>query len=123
MAASDILAKVKAKLAKASAKVGDGSSLVYLNQKSRGAGDPTSPPTENVTPILLVDAIVKTYNLKLIDNDLIRGGDIQLISNGEVAINQNDEIDVNGKIYAVIAVEVKSPANVPFAYLSQLRAQ
>jgi hypothetical protein len=123
MAAGDILAKVKSGLSKASAKVGDGSSLVYLNQKNRGSGDPTSPPTENITQLLLPNAIVKSYDTKLIDNDLIRGGDIQLVTDGDNVISQNDEVDVNGKIYAVIAVDIKSPSNVPLAYISQLRAQ
>jgi hypothetical protein len=124
MAGIDIANKVKSGLNKASVKTGDGTSTIYLNKKVYSAGgSPLSPPTETVTPILLVDAITKNIDKKLIDNDLILGGDINLVSNGDVEIVQNDEIDINGKIYAVIAVDVKKPSNVPLAYISQLRAQ
>lgn len=123
MAGLDIDAKVKAGLLKASVKTGDGSSAIYVNKKTYTAGTPVSPGVETVTPVLLVNAIVKSYSTKLIDNDLIRGGDIELVSNGDVEILQNDEIDVNGKIYAAVNVEIKKPSNVPLAYISQLRAQ
>ena len=120
----DIANKVKRGLMKASVKTGDGTSAIYLNKKVySGGGSPLNPPTETVTPILLVDALVKNYDRKLIDNDLIRGGDVRLISNGDVEIVENDEIDLNGKIYAVIAIEVCRPSNVNLAYTSQLRAQ
>lgn len=123
MAGVDIQNKVKSCLAKAGIKTGDGTSAIYLNKKVRTAGDPVTPPTETVTPILLVDAILQSYDEKLIDNDLIRGGDKRLVSNGDVEIVQNDEIDVNGEIHAVISVIVKNPSNVPLAYISQLRRQ
>jgi hypothetical protein len=123
MAGNDIANKVKSGLNKASVKTGDGTSAIYLNKKVRTAGTPITPPTEVITPILLVDAITKNIDKKLIDNDLIRGGDINLVSNGDIEIVQNDEIDINGKIYAVEAVDVKKPSNVPLAYISQLRAQ
>ena len=123
MAGIDIANKVKSGLNKATVKTGDGTSAIYLNKKVRTAGNPITPPTEVVTPILLVDAITKSIDKKLIDNDLIRGGDISLVSNADVEIVQNDEIDINGKIYAVVSVDVKRPSNVPLAYISQLRAQ
>ena len=123
MAGVDIANKVKGGLRKAQVKTGDGSALIYLNKKVRTAGDPINPPTETVTPILLVDAMIQSYDRKLIDNDLIRGGDKKLVCNGDVDIVQNDEIDVNGVIHAVIDVDVKKPANVPLAYIAQLRKQ
>jgi hypothetical protein len=123
MAGQDIANKVKSGLLKAGVKTGNGTSTIYLNKKVYSAGNPINPPTETVTPILLVDAIIKDFNKSLIDNDLIRGGDKQLVCNGDIAIVQNDEINVNGKIHAVIAVDVKMPANVPLAYIAQLRAQ
>lgn len=119
----DIQNKVKAGLAKAGIKTGDGSSAICVNKKSYTAGTPITPPVETVTPILLVDAIVKSYNTYLIDNDLIRGGDKQLVCNGDIEILQNDEISVNGKIHSVIAVDVKKPSNVALAYIAQIRAQ
>jgi hypothetical protein len=123
MAGVDIQNKVKAGLRKATIKTGDGTSLIYLNKKVRTAGTPITPPTETVTPILLVDAIVKQYDRKLIDNDLIRGGDKRLVVNGDVDIVQNDEVDVNGIIHAVIDVEVCKPSNVSLAYQVQIRRQ
>jgi hypothetical protein len=123
MAGNDIANKVKAGLNKASVKTGDGSSAIYLNKKVYSAGDPINPPTETVTKILLINAITKTINKYLIDDDLIRSGDISLVSNGDVEILQNDEIDINGKIYAVISVDIKKPSNVPLAYISQIRSQ
>ena len=87
------------------------------------SGTPLSPPTEVVTPVLLVDAIVKDYDRKLIDNDLIQGGDKRLICNGDIDIVANDEIDVNGIIHAVIDVQVCKPSNVALAYQVQIRRQ
>ena len=124
MSGLDISNKVKAGLLKAGIKTGDGSSAIYLNQKGYSAGGtPLSPPTEVVTPVLLVDAIVKDYDRKLIDNDLIQGGDKRLICNGDVDIVANDEIDVNGIIHAVIDVQVCKPSNVALAYQVQIRRQ
>lgn len=123
MGGLDIANKVKSGLLKAGVKTGNGTNTVYLNSKVVTPGTPMSPGTVTVTPILLVDAIVKSFNRNLIDNDLIRGGDKQLVSNGDVAINQNDEIDINGVIHIVISVDVKNPSNVPLAYIAQVRRQ
>ena len=123
MAGADIVGKVKRGLLKATVKTGDGTSTVYLNSKSYTAGDPINPPVVTITPVLLVDAIVKNYSRNLIDNDLIQSGDKMLVSNGDISISQNDEINVNGNIYIVINVDVKEPSNVPLAYISQLRSQ
>jgi len=123
MAGIDIANKVKSGLLKASVKTGDGTNTAYLNSKSVTAGTPVSPGVVTVTQILLVDAIVKSFNRNLIDDDLIRGGDKQLVSNGDVAIVQNDEIDINVVIHIVISVDVKKPSNVPLAYISQVRRQ
>lgn len=123
MAGLDISSKVKAGLLKANVKTGNGSNAIYLNKKTTTPGTPINPGTEVITPILLVDAIIKNFDKKLIDNDLILGGDKQVVSNGDVEIIQNDELSINGKIHAVIAVDVKSPSNVPLAYIAQVRAQ
>ena len=123
MSGLDIATKVKLGLLKAAIRTGNGSSAIYLNQKTSSPGTPLVPSVETVTPILLVDAIVKQFNKKLIDNDLIRGGDKELIINGDIEIVQNDEIDVNGKIHIVINVIDCNPSNVALAYRVQIRAQ
>lgn len=124
MAGIDISNKVKSGLRKAAIATGDGTSAIYLNKKTYSpGGTPLNPPTETVDKILLVDAIVKNFDRKLIDNDLIRGGDKMLVCNGNVDIVQNDEINVNGSIHAVISVEPRKPSNVPLAYFVQIRAQ
>ena len=123
MAGKDVSKKIKRGMAKANKALGNDTNTVYLNSKSVTAGTPMSPGIVTVTPILLVDAIVKSFNRNLIDNDLIRGGDKQLVCNGDVEINQSDEIDINGVIHIVISVDVKNPSNVPLAYIAQVRRQ
>ena len=131
MAGLDISKKIKKGMAKANVKLGNGTSLVYLNQKSyTPGGTPSNPAVETITPTVLVDAIVSSYDLNLIGSsaqgdgtDLIRAGDKMLVSNGDIEISQSDEIDINGVIHIVISVDVKTPSNVPLAYISQVRRQ
>ena len=124
MAGVDIANKIKAGLAKANIKTGNGTNAIYLNQKSyTPGGTPSNPAVETITPILLVDAIIKSFDRKVIDGDLIRGGDKMLVCNGDIDIVQNDEIDVNGVIHIVMPVEVCNPSNVPLAYTVHIRRQ
>jgi len=123
MAGIDVANKIKLGMAKANKALGNGTSLIYLNKKTITAGTPMNPGTVTVNPLLLVDAVVKSFDAKLIDNDLIRGGDKQLVANGDIAIAQNDEIDINGVKHIVISVDVKNPSNLPLAYIAQVRRQ
>lgn len=123
MAGVDVANKIKLGLKKANLALGNGTNAIYLNSKVTTPGTPINPGVVVVTPILLVDAVVRSFSSDLIDNDLIRSGDIELVSNGDVAIKQNDEIDVNGKIYIVKPVDNKNPSNLPLAYISHLRSQ
>lgn len=123
MAGIDVANKIKLGMAKANQALGNGTSTVYLNSKVTTPGTPMSPGTTTVTPILLVDAVVSSFDRKLIDDNLIRGGDKQLVSNGDVPIVQSDEVNINGVIHIVIAVDVKNPSNLPLAYIAQVRRQ
>lgn len=123
MAGIDIANKVKIGLAKAGIATGNGTNAISLNKSTRTAGTPSSPGTETVTVVALVNAIIKSYAADLIDGTLILAEDKLLVAGPDVVIAQNNEINVNGSLYVVVSVDVKSPSNVPLAYLAQLRAQ
>ena len=123
MAGVDIQNRIKAGLARANAKTGDGTNLIVLNKKTVTAGNPVNPGIVTVEQITLKDAILTSYTAKDIDGDLIIAGDKRLVSNSDNVINQNDEIIVNGVKHIVVNPDVKNPSNVPLAYISQLRRQ
>jgi hypothetical protein len=124
MAATDIQAKVKKGLAKAINKTGGaGAALVYKMAQSGGGGTPVNPIPITESPVFLVDAVVKSYNAYLVDDTDILATDKQLVSNGDVVISQDDFIEIGSQRYIVKNVDVKSPAGIPLAYISQIRLQ
>ena len=123
MSGADIQSRIKAGLARANVKTGNGTNLIILNQKSTTAGNPVNPGVTTVTQITLIDAILTSYTGSQIDNDLIVKGDKKLISNSDTLITVNDEIIVNGVKHIVVDTDAKNPSNVPLVYISQLRRQ
>ena len=121
MAGIDIANKVKKGLAKATLKTGaDDSPLAYKIQMVTTPGDPINPGVTTETPILLLDAV---FNSLKADNELILQGDRRLVSNGDIEILPGDTIEVDDKRLNVVSVDIKKPAGVPLAYISQVRAQ
>jgi hypothetical protein len=122
MAGVDIQAKVRSGLAKAINKTGSASSdLVYKIKRNSSGGSPLNPIAPAKEQILLVDAIFKSYNETQVDQTLIQSGDRQMVTNGDVLISVGDKIQVGSKLLIVVTVDVKEPAGVPLAYISQVR--
>ena len=87
LAAIDIQEKIKRGLSKAINKTGSASSdLVYVEKiVLSGGNSPLDPPVRTPTSTLLVDAVFKSYDRKLI-NENIKAGDRELVSNNDVEI-------------------------------------
>lgn len=122
----DIQQKVINGLRKANIATSEPSAdLVYLNQVTLSGGDgtPLNPPTETITPVLLVDAIFQSYDANLVFDSLIQAGDRRLVTNGLIEIKQNDTFTVGSDTYIAITVDIKEPSGIPLAYIAQLRIQ
>ena len=124
MAAIDIQAKIKKGLARAINKVGSpASDLVYLMQEAVSGGDtPLDTPTVTVTPVLLVNAIFKSYEKELIGGNIV-AGDRELVSDNTVEIKAGDTIKQGANEFVVIDVDIKAPTSEVLAYISQVRQQ
>lgn len=124
MAAIDIQAKIKKGLARAVNKTGSSASdLVYLMQKTVSGGDtPLDTPTVTVTPVLLVNAIFKSYEKELIGGNIV-AGDRELVSDNAVEIKVGDTIKQGANEFLVIDVDIKAPTSDVLAYISQVRQQ
>ncbi len=124
MGSLDIQNKIKRGLAKAINKTGSPSiEKVYLMQKAVTGGDtPLDTPTVTVTPVLLVDAIFKSYGKELIGGN-IKAGDRELVSNNDVEIKEGDIIKQGNIEFIAITVNVKAPTSDVLVYISQLRQQ
>ena len=125
MGSANIRAKIQRGLAKAVNKTGSSSSeLVFLIKVTESAGGtPLNPATTTETPVLLVNAIFKEYDIKLVDIN-IQAGDRRLVSDHTVAINVGDTIRQGSTDYIVIpSVENKAPTSDSLVYISQLRVK
>ena len=124
MAAFDIQAKIKKGLARAVNKTGSPTSdLVYLMQQTVSGGDtPLDTPTVTVTPVLLVNAIFKSYEKELIGGNIV-AGDRELVSDNAVEIKAGDTIKQGANEFVVIDVDIKAPTSDVLAYISQVRQQ
>ncbi len=124
MSSLDIQNKVKRGLAKAINKTGSaGIEKVYLMQKTVAGGDtPLDTPTVTVTPVLLVDAIFKSYDKELIGGN-IKAGDRELVSNNDVDIKEGDIIKQGNSEFIAITVDVKAPTSDVLVYIAQVRQQ
>lgn len=122
MGAANIQAKVRRGLSRAINKTGSTSSdLVYLVNKTISGGDsPINPPVTSTNDVLLVDAIFKSYDQKLIGAN-IQAGDRQLVSNSDVAISVGDTIKEGVNLYVVINIDIKAPTSDVLAYIAQVR--
>ena len=125
MSAYDIQKKVKKGLARAQKKAGETASpKVYLEQEVvSGGNSPLNPPTVVITQVELVNAVFKSINQDLIDNTNILSTDVMLVTDGYVTINRNEKITSNGKTYAVVANDLKSPFGISLANILILRGQ
>ena len=124
MGSANIQAKIKRGLAKAVNKTGSASSeLVYLvSIVNSGGTNPLTPTVQTETPVLLVNAIFKEYNIKLVDIN-IQAGDRQLVSDNTVPITVGDIIRQGTTDYKVINVNKKAPTSDPLVYISQVRVK
>jgi hypothetical protein len=124
MSSLDIQNKVKRGLAKAINKTGSaGIEKVYLMQKTVTGGDtPLDTPTVTVTPVLLKDAIFKSYDKELIGGN-IKAGDRELVSNNDVDIKEGDIIKQGNSEFIAITVDVKAPTSDILVYIAQVRQQ
>lgn len=124
MGAIDIQAKIKRGLSKAIDKTGSNNSdLVYLVKKTNFGGDtPIDPPITSTKDVLLVDAIFKSYDQKMIGGNII-AGDRQLVSNNQVEIQSGDTIKEGATLYTVIDIDIKAPTSDVLAYISQVRVK
>ncbi len=124
MAAFDIQSKIKKGLARAINKTGSPSiDKVYLMQKTFSGGDtPLDTPTVTVLPVLLFDAIFKSYDKELIGGNIV-AGDRELVSNSDVEIKTGSIIKQGNDEFVVISVDVKAPTSDVLLYISQVRQQ
>jgi len=122
MSGAAIQERIKKGLSRAIDRTGSASSpLVYKIERTSGGGTPMNPLPIVTNSVLLVDAVFTGYNEYTVDQTLIKTGDRRLVTNGDIVISENDTIKVDGDEFNVEAVDVKSPAGVPLAYISQLR--
>ena len=124
MGSLNIQNKIKAGLAKAINKTGSASiDKVYLMQKVVTVADsPLDQPTVTITPILLVDAIFKSYDKELIGGNIV-AGDRKLVSNNDIEIKAGDVIKQGNDKFIVINDGVKAPTSDVLAYIAQVRQQ
>ncbi len=124
MTSAYIQGRIKRGLAKAIKKTGSPSiEKVYLMQKTAVGGDtPLDTPTVTVTPVLLVDAIFKSYDKELIGGNIV-AGDRELVSNNDVEIQTGDIIKQGNDEFIVIDVDVKAPTSDVLCYIAQVRQQ
>ena len=124
MTSAYIRGRIKRGLAKAINKTGSPSiEKVYLMQKTVTGGDtPLDTPTVTVTPVLLVDAIFKSYDKELIGGN-IKAGDRELVSNSDVDIKEGDIIKQGNSEFIAITVDVKAPTSDVLVYIAQVRQQ
>ena len=123
MGSANIQAKIRKGLAKAINKTGSSASeLVYLVSKTTTAGNPITPGVTTETNVLLVDAIFKSYDQRLVGAN-IQAGDRQLVSNNDVVISVGDVIAQGSVNYIVISADVKAPTSDTLVYISQVRVQ
>lgn len=122
MSSADIQAKIKRGLAKAVNRTGSANSeLVYMTRLIN-TGNPLSPASTTSTPVLLVNAIFKTFDKKYTDID-IRAGDRELVSDSDVTIQQGDIITQGTTTYKVISIDYRAPTSDPLVNFSQVRKQ
>ncbi|MCP4321424.1 MAG: hypothetical protein GY787_06170 [Alteromonadales bacterium] len=96
---------------------------VYLMQKTVVGGEtPLDTPAVTVTPVLLVDAIFKSYDKELIGGNIV-AGDRELVSNNDVEIQTGDIIKQGNDEFIVIDVDVKAPTSDVLCYIAQVRQQ
>ena len=124
MTSAYIQGRIKRGLAKAINKTGSPSiEKVYLMKKTVVGGDtPLDTPTVTVTPVLLVDAIFKSYDKELIGGNIV-AGDRELVSNNNVEIQTGDIIKQGNDEFIVIDVRVKAPTSDVLCYIAQVRQQ
>jgi hypothetical protein len=124
MSSANIRAKIQRGLAKAVNKTGSSSSeLVFLIKVTESTGGtPLNPATTTETPVLLVNAIFREYDIKLVDIN-IKAGDRELVSDHTVAIDVGETITQGSVNYIVINVENKAPTSDSLVYISQLRVK
>ena len=124
MGAANIQAKIKRGLAKAVDKTGSASSeLVYLVQKTNTGGNtPIDPPIVTESNVLLVNAIFKSYNQKMIGGNIV-AGDRQLVSDDSVKIEAGNTIKQGSTLYTVIDTDIKAPTSDVLVYISQVRVK
>lgn len=124
MGSANIQAKIKKGLAKAINKTGSSSSdLVYLITLAITGGDtPLVAASAVETPVLLVDAIFKSFDDTQFAGE-IDAGDRMLVSNSDVVVTVGDIIEEGSTRYIVIAQDIKAPTSDVLVYISQVRVQ
>jgi hypothetical protein len=125
MSAYDIQKKVKKGLAKAQKKAGAAASpKVYLEQEViAGGNSPLNPPTVTVTNVELVNAVFKSIDQGLVDGDNILSTDVILVTDGYVTTKRGERVNSDGKVYVIVADDLKSPFGIALANILILRMQ
>lgn len=124
MSSANIRAKIQKGLAKAIGKTGSASSdKIYLIKKTVTGGEtPLSSATETETRLLLVNAILKSFDKSQFSGE-IQTGDRMLVSDYAVPVNNGDIIQEGGTRYIIVSQDVKAPTSDTLVYISQLRVQ
>ena len=124
MSSLNIQNRIKAGLAKAINKTGSASiDKVYLMLKvSTGGNTPLDTPTVTTTPVLLFNAIFKSYDKEMIGGNIV-AGDRELVSNNDIEIKTGDIIKQGDDEFIVISVDVKAPTSDVLVYIAQVRQQ
>ena len=121
MSGLDIANKVRNGLRKATNATGSGEHVYVIKRTTTGGCGPALPGNTTEEEFLLKDAIFKTINKTLINDDSIRSGDRELVVNADIVINQNDVIRQGSKRFLVVAVDTKEPSGVLLSQIIQVR--
>lgn len=123
MGSANIQAKIKKGLAKAVDKTGSSASEnVYLVRKTSTGTSPIDVGVTTTETILLVNAIFKNYDQRLVGGN-IQAGDRQLVSDNTVEINVGDTINQGSTNYIVIDLGQSAPTSDVLVYMPQVRVQ
>lgn len=113
--------KIKKGLAVACRKTGGAAQAAFLVRRST-VRDPIFGDKIEEEKIKLNNAIVQKIDLKMIDGDLIKSGDLMLVIDCDQVVNIGDHLIVNGAQYVTVNIEQIKPAGKLLAQKIQVRS-
>lgn len=124
MTGSAIAAKVKAGIARAGKRTGDGAPLTGSIIRTTGADESTYPPTPGSTTPYACTLLLSNYNAKERDGTLITERDAKatIAADAETDPRIGDKLSVGGKTYSIMAVEALQPGGVVLMWKCQIRS-